>query len=54
MNSLLVSGLIILFIESESLFSVGFQMSYTIVLELFGFLKAIQPRVLIKVYFLTV
>ena len=31
MNSLLVSGLIILFIESESLFSVGFQMSYTIV-----------------------
>ena len=31
MNSLLVSGLIILFIEGESLFSVGFQMSYTIV-----------------------
>lgn len=31
MNSLLVSGLIILFIENESLFSVGFQMSYTIV-----------------------
>lgn len=31
MNSLLVSGLVILFIESESLFSVGFQMSYTIV-----------------------
>ena len=31
MNSLLVSGLIILFIDGESLFSVGFQMSYTIV-----------------------
>jgi len=31
MNSLLVSGLIILFLESESLFSIGFQMSYTIV-----------------------
>lgn len=31
MNSLLVSGLIILFIDGESLFSVGFQMSFTIV-----------------------
>ena len=31
MNSLLISGLVILFIEVESLFSVGFQMSYTIV-----------------------
>jgi len=44
MNSLLVSGLIILFIESESLFSVGFQMSYTIVTGIIWVFKSYTTK----------
>ena len=48
MNSLLLSGLIILFEDHESLFSVGFQMSYTIVFGIIWVLKMDKKRIIDK------
>ena len=51
MNSLLLSGLIILFIENESLFSVGFQMSYTIVSGIIWVFKSDSKSMFNKCFF---
>ena len=51
MNALLLSGLIILFIDNESLFSVGFQLSYIIVSGIIWVFKSNSTGMFNKCFF---